>query len=96
MDAFTYTQLHPTFGAEVHGASFDKITPELVSGIREALAKVSRAVSYTSRRQYGVLVFRKTGLDDERHVELSAQFGDLDDIKPFVAGLGQVNRLSSD
>jgi alpha-ketoglutarate-dependent 2,4-dichlorophenoxyacetate dioxygenase len=43
-----------------------------------------------------VLVFRETGLDDARHVELSQQFGDLDDIKPFVAGLGQVNRLSSD
>jgi alpha-ketoglutarate-dependent 2,4-dichlorophenoxyacetate dioxygenase len=46
--------------------------------------------------QYGVLVFRKTGLDDDKHVAFSQLFGDLDDITPFVAGLGQVNRLSSD
>lgn len=46
--------------------------------------------------QYGVLVFRKTGLDDERHVQLSQLFGDLDDITPFIGSLGQVNRLSSD
>lgn len=46
--------------------------------------------------QYGVLVFRNTGLDDDRHVAFSHLFGDLDDITPFVAGLGQKNRLSSD
>jgi hypothetical protein len=34
--------------------------------------------------QYGVLVFRDTGLDDTRHVEFSKRFGDLDDIKPYL------------
>ncbi|WVW79045.1 hypothetical protein I302_101008 [Kwoniella bestiolae CBS 10118] len=38
----------------------------------------------------------KTGLNDARHVEMSHLFGDLDDIAPFVGGLGQKNRLSSD
>ena len=47
-------------------------------------------------QQYGVLVFRKTGLDDGGHVAMSHLFGELDDVAPFVTGLGQKNRLSSD
>jgi alpha-ketoglutarate-dependent 2,4-dichlorophenoxyacetate dioxygenase len=80
----TYRPLHPTFGAEASGVDFSNVTPEVVEQIKAGLAK------------YGVLVFRKTGLNDERHVAMSALFGDLDDIKPFVGGLGQINRLSSD
>ena len=34
--------------------------------------------------EYGVLVFRDTGLDDTRHVEFSKRFGELDDIKPYL------------
>ncbi|ORY30183.1 putative 2,4-dichlorophenoxyacetate alpha-ketoglutarate dioxygenase [Naematelia encephala] len=78
-----YRPLHPTFGAEAT-ADFATITPDLVDEIKRGLAK------------YGVLVFRKTGLDDARHVEMSHLFGDLDDVAPFVSGLGQKNRLSSD
>jgi alpha-ketoglutarate-dependent 2,4-dichlorophenoxyacetate dioxygenase len=45
--------------------------------------------------QYGICVFPKTGLDDKRHVEFAAQFGELDDIKPYLAA-GRKNRLSYD
>ena len=34
--------------------------------------------------QYGVIVFRKTGLDDSGHVEFSQRFGALDDIRPYM------------
>ncbi|WRT65279.1 uncharacterized protein IL334_002222 [Kwoniella shivajii] len=78
-----YRSLHPTFGADAF-ADFTTITQELVDEIKMGLAK------------YGVLVFRKTGLSDAKHVEMSHLFGDLDDIAPFVKGLGQENRLSSD
>jgi alpha-ketoglutarate-dependent 2,4-dichlorophenoxyacetate dioxygenase len=84
--ALTYRPLHRTFGAEVTGADFGDVSsyPKLCEQVKEGLAK------------YGVLVFRKTGLDDDRHVAFSHLFGELDDITPFVAGLGQKNRLSSD
>lgn len=31
-----------------------------------------------------MIVFRKTGLDDEQHVEFSRRFGELDDIRPYM------------
>ena len=34
--------------------------------------------------QYGVCVFRNTGLDDKSHVEFSRRFGELDDIRPYL------------
>jgi alpha-ketoglutarate-dependent 2,4-dichlorophenoxyacetate dioxygenase len=34
--------------------------------------------------KYGVCVFRNTGLDDKGHVEFSRQFGELDDIRPYL------------
>ena len=43
--------------------------------------------------QYGVLVFRETGLDDERHVAFARLFGELDDVKPYLA-LGRKNRFA--
>lgn len=79
----TYTPLHPTFVAEVHGADFDNITPDLADDIKKGLA------------QYGVLVFRNTGLDDDRHVALSRLMGELDDVTPYNK-LGRVNRLKYD
>lgn len=45
--------------------------------------------------QYGVLVFRKAGLDDARHVEFSRLFGELDDVKPYLT-LGRQNRFPFD
>jgi alpha-ketoglutarate-dependent 2,4-dichlorophenoxyacetate dioxygenase len=34
--------------------------------------------------QYGVLVFRSTGLSDQQHVDFSRRFGELDDIRPYL------------
>ena len=45
--------------------------------------------------QYGVLVFRHAELDDAHHVAFAAQFGELDDIKPYIA-MGRKNRLPFD
>jgi alpha-ketoglutarate-dependent 2,4-dichlorophenoxyacetate dioxygenase len=42
-----------------------------------------------------VLVFRHASLDDARHVAFSALFGELDDIKPYLA-LGRKNRFTSE
>jgi len=42
-----------------------------------------------------VLVFRQAGLDDARHVAFSALFGELDDIKPYLA-MGRKNRFPFD
>lgn len=78
-----YTPLHPTFVAEASGVDFDNITPEVVEEIKKGLAK------------YGVLIFRKTGLNDKKHVEMSSFFGELDDVKPYNK-LGRINRLAYD
>lgn len=40
-------------------------------------------------------MFRKTGLDDERHIAFGKQLGELDDIKPYL-GAGRKNRLAYD
>jgi alpha-ketoglutarate-dependent 2,4-dichlorophenoxyacetate dioxygenase len=45
--------------------------------------------------QYGVLVFRNADLDDARHVAFAALFGELDDVKPYIA-LGRKNRFPFD
>lgn len=44
--------------------------------------------------QYGVLVFRRTSLDDASHVAFASRFGDLDDMGPYLA-LGRPQRLST-
>lgn len=49
----------------------------------------------TKRTQYGVLVFRKTGLDDARHVAFARLFGELDDVRPYLT-LGRKNRFPFD
>lgn len=46
-------------------------------------------------QQYGVLVFRQTGLTDDTHVALSRLFGELDDVTPYNK-LGRINRLKYD
>ncbi|KAL2432921.1 hypothetical protein ABEF95_015791 [Exophiala dermatitidis] len=77
-------KLAPTFGAEVSGVDFSKpVEPEVFKEIHDAIT------------EYGVLVFRKTGLDDERHVAFSRLFGDLDDVKPYLT-LGRKNRFAYD
>ncbi|EHY56314.1 hypothetical protein HRR83_008567 [Exophiala dermatitidis] len=77
-------KLAPTFGAEVTGVDFSKPV-EL-----EVFKEIHHAIT-----EYGVLVFRKTGLDDERHVAFSRLFGDLDDVKPYLT-LGRKNRFAYD
>jgi alpha-ketoglutarate-dependent 2,4-dichlorophenoxyacetate dioxygenase len=42
-----------------------------------------------------VCVFRNTRLDDKAQVELASRFGELDDIKPYLA-FGRRNRLPYD
>ncbi|KAK8121636.1 Alpha-ketoglutarate-dependentdichlorophenoxyacetate dioxygenase [Apiospora sp. TS-2023a] len=69
-------------GAEVTaGVDFAKPVPAAtIAAIREAMAR------------YGVLVFRRTGLDDAAHVALASQFGDLEDHAPWIPP-GQPYRL---
>ncbi|PNY25517.1 Alpha-ketoglutarate-dependent 2,4-dichlorophenoxyacetate dioxygenase [Tolypocladium capitatum] len=63
----TFKALHPTFGAECHGVDFSQPVPEqAIAHIRAAMAR------------YGVLVFRRTKLDDAGHVAFARQFGELD------------------
>jgi hypothetical protein len=38
-----------------------------------------------SHSQYGILVFRHASLDDARHFTFSALFGELGDVKPYLA-----------
>lgn len=42
--------------------------------------------------QFGVVVFRSTGLTDEGHIDFSRKFGELDDVTPYV-GMGRKHRL---
>lgn len=39
-----------------------------------------------------MLVFRHAALDDARHVAFAAQFGELDDIRPYLS-MGRKQRL---
>ncbi|CZR67575.1 related to 2,4-dichlorophenoxyacetate dioxygenase [Phialocephala subalpina] len=77
-------KLHKTFGAQISGVDFSSpISDEIFDEILAAISK------------YGVLVFRSTSLDDKRHVEFARRFGELDDIKPYLAA-GRKNRLDYD
>jgi hypothetical protein len=49
----------------------------------------------TQPNQWAVLVFRSTSLDDKGHVEFSRLFGELDDVKPYLAA-GRKNRFAYD
>jgi alpha-ketoglutarate-dependent 2,4-dichlorophenoxyacetate dioxygenase len=40
-------------------------------------------------------MFRKTGLDDARHVDFARRFGELDDVKPYNKA-GRKHRLAFD
>lgn len=46
-------------------------------------------------KQYGVVVFRGTNLNDGSHVQFARKFGELDDIKPYLKA-GRPNRLEFD
>ncbi|KIX02467.1 uncharacterized protein Z518_08408 [Rhinocladiella mackenziei CBS 650.93] len=78
------TELAPTFGAQVMGVDFSNPVE------KEVFDEILKAITH-----YGVLVFRNAGLDDARHVAFSRMFGELDDIKHFLA-LGRKNRFAFD
>jgi alpha-ketoglutarate-dependent 2,4-dichlorophenoxyacetate dioxygenase len=42
-----------------------------------------------------VVVFRRTKLDDQSHIAFARRFGELDDVKPYLAA-GRKNRLLYD
>jgi alpha-ketoglutarate-dependent 2,4-dichlorophenoxyacetate dioxygenase len=63
----TVKELGSGFVAEVHGVDFAQ--PVGAATIAEITGVLDR---------YGVAVFRDTGLDDQRHVEFSRQFGELE------------------
>ncbi|KAK4938530.1 hypothetical protein LTR10_021062 [Elasticomyces elasticus] len=77
-------ELAPTIGAEITGVDFSKPVE------KEVFDEIHRAIV-----NYGVLVFRHASLDDACHVAFSALFGELDDIKPYLA-LGRKNRFPFD
>lgn len=56
---------------------------------------MTSATLFINPLQYGVLVFRNTSLDDKSHIEFARKFGELDDIKPYLAA-GRKNRLAYD
>ncbi|KAJ5985336.1 hypothetical protein N7522_012532 [Penicillium canescens] len=73
--------LHPTFGAEISGVDISvPLAGEIWSEIRQAVTK------------WGVVVFRGTKLTDESHISFSKYFGELDDVRPYIAA-GRKNRL---
>lgn len=77
-------KLHPTFAAEIRG--LDLSTPPDEKSFAQILAAVHK---------YGVVVIRSTNLADESHIDFARRFGELDDIKPYVAA-GRKNRLKYD
>ncbi|KAJ5296226.1 uncharacterized protein N7443_007119 [Penicillium atrosanguineum] len=63
------------FGAEVLGVDWSKPFPD---------ATVAQLVALQDK--YAVLIFRKTGLDNARHIAFSQQLGDKLEINPFFYG----------
>ncbi|RCI13546.1 hypothetical protein L249_5590 [Ophiocordyceps polyrhachis-furcata BCC 54312] len=85
--SLTFQPLHPTFGAECQGVDFSRPLSRLtIDGIRQGMAK------------YGVLVFRRTELDDERHQQFARCFGEPDvsaiEISTVTDDEGQPYRLA--
>ncbi|OJD32323.1 alpha-ketoglutarate-dependent-dichlorophenoxyacetate dioxygenase [Diplodia corticola] len=77
-------ELTPGFGAEVHGLNFDDGATEDGYCLIQELVK-----------KYGVVVIRKTNLNDESHIQLARKFGELDDVRPYKKA-GRKNRLKYD
>lgn len=96
-------ELHPTFGAEISGVDFSvPVTQEIFCDILAAVTQVSYPLFCASHvhvsnlsYQYGVVVFRNTSLTDDSHVAFARQFGELDDVRPYVKA-GRPNRLKHD
>jgi len=69
------TQVGNTFAAVVENVDFSrgKQTPEVTRELEELIWK------------YGILIFRKTGLDNARHIEFTSSFGPLDSLAKYAA-----------
>ncbi|KAL7947114.1 hypothetical protein V8C42DRAFT_301666 [Trichoderma barbatum] len=81
---FKLTELSPGFGAEIsHFNAADDMTEENFRRLQDAITT------------YGVVVIRDSQLSDETHIKLARMFGELDDVKPYVAA-GRKNRLKYD
>ena len=62
-----FKALHPTMAAEVEGVDWSKpLSKSVIDKIKEGIDK------------YGVLVFRKANLNNQQHIQFSAQFGELE------------------
>ncbi|KAH7471644.1 hypothetical protein FOMA001_g12959 [Fusarium oxysporum f. sp. matthiolae] len=77
-------ELKPGFGVEVQGLDFSEGVSDNDHAFIEELVKI-----------YGVVVIRKTKLDDAAHISLARRFGELDDVKPYNKA-GRVHRLAYD
>lgn len=76
LPTFEHIQVVPicrTFVAEVRGVNWDKPVP------KEVCREIADAIHH-----YGILVFKKTGLDNERHIAWAKNFGELDTILKFA------------
>ena len=81
------------FGAEVSGVNWnDPVPANIVSQVRPARSHMMKDEKLISRQlvnlqnRYGVLIFRKTGLENARHIAFSQQLGDKLEINPFFYG----------
>ncbi|RFN54478.1 alpha-ketoglutarate-dependent 2,4-dichlorophenoxyacetate dioxygenase [Fusarium flagelliforme] len=77
-------ELKPGFGVEIQGLDFSQGSTDNDRAFIEELVKI-----------YGVVVIRKTKLDDASHISLARKFGELDDVKPYNKA-GRVHHLASD
>ncbi|KAK0761948.1 hypothetical protein N5P37_004748 [Trichoderma harzianum] len=84
INGFRVTEISPGFGAEICDFNAaDDMTEENFRRLQDTVTK------------YGVVVIRESHLTDESHIKLARMFGDLDDVKPYVAA-GRKNRLKYD
>lgn len=74
IDELEVIPLHASFCAEVRGVDFSKpVPPHVIAQVKDALD------------QHGVLVFRKTGIVDDRvQIDFASKFGPLDDMEPHI------------
>ena len=71
----TITRVFSNFGAEVSGVDWNQPIPKKVV---DQLLRL--------QDKYAILIFRKTGLDNARHIAFSQQLGDKLEINPFFFG----------
>jgi alpha-ketoglutarate-dependent 2,4-dichlorophenoxyacetate dioxygenase len=84
-------ELHRSYGAEIIGADFQNMSDEQFHEIKAAMAKVPDTTlliyfQHSPFPQYGVLVFRNTGMSDAQHVDFSARIGELDNVRRYLTG----------